>query len=679
VTVNASSEHSGQRRDIQFLRAIAVLSVVAFHFWPSRLVSGFLGVDVFFVISGFLITSLIVREITSTKSFSITAFWVRRIRRIFPAAITVIAATIVAVFVTHISDQAYNIVRHGFASAFSAENLLLGLDAVDYVHRTDSTSPLQHYWSLSVEEQFYIVWPIVVLIALLLTKKSQLSITRFLGIALSAIGIASFVYAVIVAQGNPSSYFDPLARAWELALGAGVAVWLAHGGVIRRGRAVVNRAAWLLLVASFAIPHLESFAPGAGILPAAIAAATVLATGPVPSTRTLPWSTVALSAWEWIGDRSYSIYLWHWPILLLAPVFLGHSLGTITRIGAIALTFILAEFSYRFVENPLRRARAPWSRNPIVMGGIALVTSAAVVGASFVFFPNFGKRELNVDLAAQMSSTPLNPSTKGYNADFPYTIPYCDGAGATVFDCATNSALEFDPLTYPIAPPRSATCQYANETRIDDCVLGDVTATRSIALVGDSHARAMWSSLDVIGHRAGYAVHEFLAPSCPYSLSHLAWCKQRSLDLAPELNSGKYDLIVFAQRADVINPEAPPTSNAYEALYTELLTNRVPFVVIRDNPKQGSAMSNCVLKNANEGTCSRHDTPFVDHATQTAWDLGVPVIDLSAVYCPNHVCRAVQGGMQVWRDNGHILTFYHRSAAPLLWSKLMQLGLIQPK
>lgn len=142
------------RSDVQYLRALAVVSVVVYHFWPNRLVSGFLGVDVFFVISGFLISSLILREVRATGTVRLTAFWVRRIRRIFPAAITVIVATAIATNLSGMTEQILSIGRHVFASAFSFENVLLGLDATDYDRREDITSPLQHYWSLSVEEQF---------------------------------------------------------------------------------------------------------------------------------------------------------------------------------------------------------------------------------------------------------------------------------------------------------------------------------------------------------------------------------------------------------------------------------------------------------------------------------------------------------------------------------------------
>jgi peptidoglycan/LPS O-acetylase OafA/YrhL len=667
------------RRDIQYLRAVAVISVVAFHFWPNRLVNGFLGVDVFFVISGYLITSHIVREIGSTRRFSLTAFWVRRIRRIFPAAIVVIAATIYAVFQTHIADMASNIGRHALAAAFSAENILLGLDSADYVHRTDATSPLQHYWSLAVEEQFYIVWPILVLIALGIALITKSRFTRFLGIALIGIIAASLWYAITVSQGNPSSYFDPFARAWELAFGAGVAVWGTLDPTFRRTRLVANRLGWFVLLAMFAVPDLTDFAPGIGIVPSVIAAAVILGTGPGQVHRHLPLSRPVLALFEYVGDRSYSIYLWHWPILLLAPIFLDRHLVMTDKLAGIALTIVLSEISYRLVENPIRRLSGRWSRNPFVVLPIALVTSSAVVFGGLTFVPKIPvQHQLAAEITNGMSSTVLPSTTPNFNPNYPYTDPYCDAAGAAVFSCPTVTDITADPLTYAISPPRTPTCQYASDTLIDDCVTGDVTATRSIALVGDSHARAMWAGFDVIGKRGGYAVHNFLMPGCSYRLYKIAECVDHNRAIEPTLNSGKFDLVVLVQKSFPRTASESRADNPYFKLFNEFVRNGIPVVVFKDNPQLNQKMFRCLQMNPRPGRCSFPLRPAIDDAMQTAQTLGIPVINLDPVYCPNNRCTLVEGGMQVWRDNGHILSYFHQTAAPLVWSELMKLGLIAP-
>lgn len=671
------------RRDIQFLRALAVASVVIYHFWSNRLVSGFLGVDVFFVISGFLITSLILREVSSTGTLRLTAFWVRRIRRIFPAAITVIIATAIATNLTMLASQILTSSRHVFASAFSFENVLLGLDATNYDHQDDLTSPLQHYWSLSVEEQFYLVWPVLVILALWIANRSKVRINRILGISLAVIATGSLVYAILIAQGEHASYFDTFARAWELAIGAATAVWAQRERAPWKGQLLVNRISWLALAVTFLIPGLNDFAPGIGILPSAIATALILATGPMAASKPLPFSKPVLAAAEWLGDRSYSIYLWHWPMVILLPIFLGHELGAASKLAALAVIAVLAELTYRFIENPVRRAKAAWTLRPLAVGSIALVVSAAVVAVNAVIPHNFGKQETNQDLSAIMLSTPTAMDTTGSVEQYPFTLPYCDGAGSAIYDCPPSTKLEFDSAAYPISPPRTKTCQYEVDTMIIDCVMGDITSTRNIAIVGDSHARAMWASMDQIGKRAGYAVHEFLSPRCSYRLYHFDWCTQHNREIEPRLNSGEFDLVIFAQasRVSYASAENPLNPiNPFAELYGEMKANGVPVAVVKDNPKRGPELSLCLkLQRDQPGSCSRPFESRVDLATQTAIDLGFPVIDLDNAYCPNNRCDAVHGGMFVWRDNGHISPFYHLTASPLVWSQLMENGLISPQ
>ncbi len=671
------------RHDVQYLRALAVVSVVAYHFWPNRLVSGFLGVDVFFVISGYLITSLILREVRATGTLRLTSFWVRRIRRIFPAAIIVIIATAIATNLSGLTAQILTISRHVFASAFSFENILLGLDSTDYDRRGDMTSPLQHYWSLSVEEQFYLVWPILVIGALGLTRKSWASTRRVLGFAIFGIAAGSLGYAIVITQGVDASYFDTFARAWELALGAGVALWAQRDFEPWRGQLISNRLGWLALVTTFAIPGLNDFTPGIGVLPAVLATTIILATGPVSTSKSLPFAKPVLFVAKWVGDRSYSIYLWHWPILILLPVFLGFALSGASKIGALVLVLILSELTFRFVENPVRHARAAWTFKPLFAGSMAVVTSAAVVAAAVLYPHDLGKQEPADPLLANMLSEPLEVGTPGLAEDFPYTLPYCVGAGAAVFVCPNSNVVEFDASSYRPVPPPSDTCQYEVQRMIMDCVIGDTSASRSIALVGDSHAQAMWASIDLIGKRAGYAVHVFLASRCSYRLYHFKWCTQRNREIEPRLNSGEFDLVILAQSSDIIdagveNPVIP--TNPFVELFGELHANGINVAVVKDNPKRGPELYSCLLYNPSEpGSCTSPFQPQMDLATQTALNLELPVVNLDNAYCPNNRCDAVRGGMFVWRDNGHIWPFFHLTAAPLLWSQLIEQELIHPQ
>lgn len=310
------------------------------------------------------------------------------------------------------------------------------------------------------------MWPIIVIGAVWLAKKSDLSVSRMLGIAIAVIASGSLVYAIVVAQGVSSSYFDTLARAWELAIGAGVALWAQRDRKPWRGQFISNRLSWLALATTFAIPGLNDFAPGIGILPAAVATALILATGPVSASKSIPFLKPVHVVSEWVGDRSYSIYLWHWPVLILLPFFLGSELSTASKIGALVLILLLAELTYRLIENPVRHANATWTFKPLFVGSIALVTSVAVVAIVALIPQDLGKKETSTGLSAFMLSEPAAAGTPSFADKFPYTAPYCDGAGAAVFRCPNSSVLEFDASTYP---PRTTPVKHLPTRGARDC------------------------------------------------------------------------------------------------------------------------------------------------------------------------------------------------------------------
>jgi hypothetical protein len=191
----------------------------------------------------------------------------------------------------------------------------------------------------------------------------------------------------------------------------------------------------------------------------------------------------------------------------------------------------------------------------------------------------------------------------------------------------------------------------------------------------------MWASLDLIGKRAGYAVHEFLSPSCSYRLYDVDWCTQRNREIGPRLNSGEFDLVILAQaskRIDALHADIP--AEPYLQLFGELKANGINVAVVKDNPRRPPELESCLLLNRRDpSSCTVPFQPQMDRATQAAIDLDLPIISLDSAYCPNNRCDAVRGGMFLWRDNSHIWPFYHLTAAPLIWSQLMEQELIHPQ
>ncbi|MDY0828183.1 acyltransferase family protein [Microbacterium sp. BG28] len=347
------------RRDIQGLRALAVLAVVGAHAvgWPR---GGFVGVDVFFVISGFLITGLLLREVEATGRVSLARFYGRRARRLVPAAVVVLTLTVGAGFVVFNAVVAERTLHDAVWSALFAANWHFAAEGTDYFHATDAASALQHFWSLSVEEQFYLVWPGVVVLSLLLlpaaARRGRRGRLTVAGIA-AAVVLASALWAASQTASEATvAYFSTLTRAWEL--GAGAVLAAAAPLLARIPRPVGGTMAWVGLagiVTAFAVidPAVGGFpAPWAALPVAATALVLAGGVGGDPRHRHLFPLTNPLSVF--VGDMSYSLYLWHFPVIVLASVVLaGRDQALWLTLGAIA---VLSLATYLIVEQPLRYA-----------------------------------------------------------------------------------------------------------------------------------------------------------------------------------------------------------------------------------------------------------------------------------------------------------------------------------
>ncbi len=353
-TVGSHSEKSGSfRPDIQGLRALAVILVVLDHARIGPFHGGFIGVDVFFVISGFLITGLLLSEADRRGRVSLLDFYARRAKRILPAATLVLAATVVAGYFLLSGIQAIRLFKDTIWATFFAANIKFARDETDYFAQDDAIPPIQHYWSLAVEEQFYLVWPLIVLLLVALFR-SRGRARRAVVLAIAAISVASFAWAVYAVGDNPrGAYFSTPARAWELGLGAATAA-----AVLRLRRLPPG----LLAAASWAGVAMIGFAAltftGATRVPGAPAVLPVLGTalllgGGTAAAAWGPQRALAVLPMRWVGDRSYSFYLWHWPALIMVGVVWRTPVGWLGLLVSLA-ALALSDLSYRFVENPFR-------------------------------------------------------------------------------------------------------------------------------------------------------------------------------------------------------------------------------------------------------------------------------------------------------------------------------------
>lgn len=368
-----------------------MLLVVADHLIgkPS---GGFIGVDVFFVISGYLITGLLLREHDRSGRISFVEFYKRRLKRTLPAALLVILTTVIVGWFLLSSYQFRQVLIDGLASATFLSNWRFIAVGTDYLHSTDLLSPLQHFWSLAIEEQFYLVWPAVLVLALVSAKFRRWPLRRTVGIVLGTIAAASFAWAMWETSANPTTaYFSTTSRVWELAAGGILAASSAHVGRIPlTWRTPISWAGLALVAVAAAGLGPDSSFPGPTAVVPVLGAILVLAAGEGVAVRDVYPLTNPAS--QYIGKLSYSIYLWHFPVIVLGALLLPGG-GRLFLVLSLALTGLLSVMSYHWVEEPFRSmrwrlpSRSAWkfpltSKPGIRFLGLAL----CVIAVSSVFF-----------------------------------------------------------------------------------------------------------------------------------------------------------------------------------------------------------------------------------------------------------------------------------------------------
>lgn len=372
-------EERKYRPDVEGLRAVAVLLVALYHAHIPGIRSGFVGVDVFFVISGFLITGLLLRERVERGTTSISKFYGRRARRILPATTVVVLFTLFASYHWLGFLAGNSIADDAKWTAVFMANLHFASIGTSYLGAQAPPSPLQHMWSLGVEEQFYVVWP--TLFFVIATVGKRLSLRLRLGIVLSIIVIASFAWSIIETSQNATwAYFSPLTRAWELALGGLIAV--ASPVLMRVPAKVANIAGGIGLgavILSGVVFTDQTAYPGAAAALPVLTTGVVIAAGCVMSTGAAE-RVLGFRPCQWLGKRSFSFYLWHWPILIIAYEAAGHALPVWQNALWLCVALGASMLTYRLVENPIRFSKPLVKRAwlSLAMGAVLIATSLGV-------------------------------------------------------------------------------------------------------------------------------------------------------------------------------------------------------------------------------------------------------------------------------------------------------------
>jgi peptidoglycan/LPS O-acetylase OafA/YrhL len=385
-SVPVAPSHQHRRLDVQGLRAVAVLVVVLDHLGVPGFGGGFVGVDVFFVISGYVITRMLLRSSTQSRGAWFLDFYAKRARRIVPAATLVIALTVVATFEFTNFLRGARALPDATASSLFLANLHFIETGTDYARLGGDPSPLQHYWSLAVEEQFYLAWPLLVAAVIAVAARSRRAALRGVLVGLLvAIVSASYLYSIVLTSANGvEAFYSPLTRAWELAIGCLIAVaqpWLAAGIAGRPTTAAILGWSGIAAITwSVVTLDTDSSFPGWVAAIPVLGAAGVLVAGTC-ARRTVPTRVLGSRGLVYVGDISYSLYLVHWPVFTITAAPIGDDFPWPTQVLLLGATFVGAAAMYHAFENPIRRSHAlaarPWASLAMVPAGIAVVFAVA--------------------------------------------------------------------------------------------------------------------------------------------------------------------------------------------------------------------------------------------------------------------------------------------------------------
>jgi peptidoglycan/LPS O-acetylase OafA/YrhL len=650
--VTAYPSANSFRPDIEGLRAVAILLVVGCHCGISWFAGGFVGVDVFFALSGYLITGLLSTEYLETSRINLLRFYARRARRLVPACTLVLVATTLSATVVFAPRELTFTARAAGSAGLYLSNVFFDGTASDYFAPNVEGNPLLHTWSLGLEEQFYLIWPLLIFLAVRGPHQSARSV--WILSTLTALSFTCCIYATRVAP--TIAFYELPARAWEFAAGGILALipmpktfggtrWAVASGIV--GIAVI-------LGAGALVKGGAGFPGWIALFPVAGALATLLAGANSPQRGV----SMLLSAapLQFIGSRSYAWYLWHWPFVVFAgALFPGITVGG--KVLAAIASLLPATLTFSFVERPVR-ASSYLSDRPALSLRLAAGAMLLTLGASWALM--LFAQQLTIDSTFR--------SVSAAEADNP--------------DISQKTCVSQGP-----------------NTDVRTCVFGAYDATRAVVLFGDSHALHWFNPFRTAANLESWRLVTVIKAGCPASDIDPHRSPEES-EICGDWRTHAIEEIVAIHPSAVVmasytgatirgfHTEAPISTEDLRSgtrrTLEKLSRVGVPIVVLRDTPLPPFDVPSCVARRALQqlhapATCdfdasvARNDTAF--SAERAAAD-GLPNIyflDLSDLICPGSSCPAIQHGLIVYRDDNHLASTFAETLAPAVRARLFQL------
>lgn len=643
--------------------------------------AGYIGPDMFFVVSGFLITGHIVSGIERKGRVDLVTFFARRASRLLPAAAAVTIVTTLVLPIFFPVTQWQRASGDSVASSLYFQNWRLAAVSTDYLGSHAAAGPLQHYWTLAVEEQFYFIWPLAVIvvtaIAARLARNNPLRVRIAVGALAATTIVCSLTYSYFYTASSPNAaYFVTPARMWEMSAGALLSVLTLPKLLSdRRVAAVLSWGAVAVLIALVYVYPRETSYPGLKATVPVLMTVTLLAVGQAAPGAGAA-NALSVRPLTWLGDVSYSVYLWHWPILMvLLRMVQRHdpqasSLPQWMAILALLVTLGIGQLSYQYLEQPARRSKLLNAKPQLAlaMGG-ALTVVGVVTGLAV--------HQL-VDHKISTGEARLA------------SVKVPAGAGALITKSAHPYKLSGEVYPAPVLiAAQWSSCGTTPETGswVSKCIGGDTKATREIAVVGDSHMKQWLDAVNEIGARHGWKVVAYIHDSCPFNSATLVradlqnsgkrytecttWNRAVTKDLLADKNLKTVVTSSFGESATSTTGEKGMTQG-YLRLWQKLKAGGLNIRVIGDTPDPKYGVPDCIAANSSDPTpCRVRASDALDNKHEVLTDAArsssaVTFFDPTPYICPGKYCYAVIGNMAVYVDNGHITSTYAKSMAAKL-------------
>ena len=720
------------RPDIEGLRAVAILGVVLFHAHVGAVRGGYVGVDVFFVVSGYLITGLLWRELQEKHRISLVTFYGRRARRLLPASILVIVVTAIAARHWLPPLDVNSVEKDGVASALYVGNYRFAFAQTNYLNSTSAPSPFQHYWSLGVEEQFYLLWPLLLFVGSLAWRyrpryqhnrgPDPVSASTAIA-ALALLTAGSFALSLWLTHANqPWAFFSLPTRAWELGVGGLLA--LTAPAVARLPRAAdrlaptVGWAGLAAAVGSFFLISSKTQFPGTVALLPVLGTAAVLVAGQVQAAQERgPALVLGRTPMRVVGRISYSWYLWHWPFLILAPFVLGHVLSLGQNLLTAALSGLVATATFLLVEAPARDSGwlAAQPKRSLLTGGTLSAGGAVACLMVAVTLPTIAGHGLapvaKIDTPSQPPATSPSAATGTHLAKTASPPTSVDPLAAAVSAINGQINAQVARSVGTMAVPANLTpslegAKSSNsptfydgcmdsylDSSVENCAFGDVSSPTSVVLFGDSHAAMWFPAVDAAANQHQWRLYNWTKATCPplentpiYSPvlgRNFTECEQWRQNVLARIQQTHPALVILgvARHYTSVYGFTPYDQQWIQGMVQMISTIRQmgsTVVVIGPVPKPVNIVYDCLSQHLSDAVACTEPLGEAFNLAGAAAEkaaatqAGAFYIDTRPWFCTATTCTTMVGNIMVWRDDNHITETYSSFLGPAMSAELAE-------